>query len=137
MQAITKSLALFALTLGIGTTLPNIADAHHTPSHKATISQNGVSKLDQLGLTSTQKDQVKKLAQQRSRAIGNLLTKEQKAQLQQSFKNGKTPAQAFQSVSFSGQQKQKIASTLEEYDQKFKDILTPEQLTKFNALFNQ
>ncbi|MBF2027836.1 MAG: P pilus assembly/Cpx signaling pathway, periplasmic inhibitor/zinc-resistance associated protein [Oscillatoriales cyanobacterium C42_A2020_001] len=110
-----------ALSLSFLPVTPVVAQVETAP---AVQKQRGMNKLN---LTDAQKAQMKQMREQTQAQIEQILTAEQKAQLQSLKQSGGKMRGGWQSLNLSEAQKQQIRQIRENAQQSMQSILTAEQ----------
>ncbi|NJP10072.1 MAG: hypothetical protein HC866_11815 [Leptolyngbyaceae cyanobacterium RU_5_1] len=112
---------VIALTLACLPVLPASAQTEPAPTVQPRQREN------KLNLTDAQKTQMKQIREETKAAIENILTPEQKTQLQTMKQSGQKMRGGFKNLNLTDAQKEQMRAIKQSAKQKMQAILTPEQ----------
>lgn len=112
-----------SLSLAVATVLPAFAQAN-TP---APTESSELRKQNMLNLTPEQREKMQQIKQSSREQIDNILTAEQKAQLETAKQNGENPRQTFKSLNLTAEQRSQMKEIKRSSKEQMDAILTPEQ----------
>jgi hypothetical protein len=131
-----KRISLFASTVALATLVPSIAFA--APAKTGKMSQpnsipsasttQGSSQSQRLKLNSKQQQQIKALLADRQREIEAVLTKDQRPRFEQAMRSEQKLYPTLQSLNLTANQKNRVHSIVQAYNQKLKGVMTAQQL---------
>ncbi len=131
-------LSLCLMALPLVTALPTLLlSSHAAIAAPADTMQMAPQKrgnlLEELQLTSTQKQKIQALRSARTRAINKVLTPAQRTKFEQARKSGMKMGQSLKSLGLSADQNKKILEILKKSQQELRNILTKPQQQKLDA----
>jgi periplasmic protein CpxP/Spy len=136
-KVLSLTAATIALTLTATSFAANAQNNVNTPVHQGHTQHKEGKKdgrFEKLGLTETQRNQISEIRKQgRTEIINNVLTQEQRTQLENSQQDGKK-GEGFRQLNLTQDQKNQIKQIMESKKQQIDGILTPEQRQKLEQM---
>lgn len=137
LKALSLAAGLVALTLTATSFAANAQNDLSTPRLEGQMQlkewKKG-AKFEKLGLTEAQRNQIAEINKQgRSEIINNVLTSEQRTQLE-SLNPGEKKGRGFRQLNLTDAQKNQIKQIMESKKQQINGILTPEQRQKLEEM---
>jgi periplasmic protein CpxP/Spy len=135
-----KLVRLFAgalsLTIAAGTITPVFAQSPSTPqTEQGRKQREGI--WAKLNLTADQKAQLKSIREANKAKVANILTAEQKQQLQAAKGNRQNRREVWKSLNLTADQKAQMQQVRQEAKQQMESVLTPEQLQQLQQFKQQ
>lgn len=113
-----------SLSFSAVTVLPAFAQ---TNAPVAPTERPAYRKQNRLNLTPEQQEKMRAIKQSSREQIDNILTAEQKAQLETAKQNGENPRQAFKSLNLTTEQRSQMQAIKRSTREQMDAVLTPEQ----------
>ncbi|MFB2834067.1 hypothetical protein [Floridanema evergladense] len=140
----TKLVSIFASVVALATMSSQAAVAQQAPRQNTTPPANSQQQNSQpqtikdfLGLSDAQVEKIQSILIDRQQKIEKELTAQQRPAFTEGMRSGQNLLIVLQQLNLSQEQRTRIGPILQASSQQIKDVLTPEQLKKLEAQFQQ